>query len=468
MLQLPINLKTAREELARRSFQDFVTYTKPEYQVNWHHALLCRYLQDFADGKIKKMMVFMPPQHGKSELTSRRLPAYILGKNQNAKIVGCSYSADLAKSFNRDVQRIIDDPTYNGIYPKTILNGSIFNENNKSKAIRNSDRFDIVDSSGYYKSVGVGGSLTGTAVDIGLIDDPVKDGQEAESPTMRARVWDWYTQVFLTRLHNDSQQLLTMTRWHTDDLAGRILKSQNDWLVLKLPAIKNGQTIEEDIRNEGEALWESRHSKEKLLSTKKLNERSFHALYQQNPKPFKGGLVYSEYSTVDDDFFDKVKQRIYYGLDFGFTAPAACVALKIDEANRNIYVKQIVYQSDLTNPKLARALKDKGLTRGSEVIADSAEPKTIKELNKDFIVRKADKSKGTVIEGIKKINEYNILITRSSYDVLSEIEKYQYKTDTDGKPLEEVLKEHDHAMDALRYALYYAKVTRSKGLKGFG
>ena len=212
---------------ARSIFQKFVTFTKADYVMNWHHTVLCSYLQKFINGDIKKLMVFMPPQHGKSELTSRRLPAYLLGINPKFKIIGCSYSADLSKAFNRDVQRIIDSDEYKLVFQDTRLNSSNVKASSKGSYLRNADLFEIVKHRGFYKSVGVGGSLTGTPADIGIIDDPIKDKAEAESPTFRRRVWDWYTNVFLTRMHNDSQQLITLTRWHKDDLAGRILARMN-------------------------------------------------------------------------------------------------------------------------------------------------------------------------------------------------------------------------------------------------
>ena len=198
MKDLQISSKVVRAAIARKSFRAFVEYTMPTYQVNWHHALLMEKLQLFAEGKIKKLLVFMPPQHGKSELTSRRLPAYILGIKPDTKIVGCSYSGTLASSFNRDVKRIISDVPYSEVFPNTSLNKK---KTEQGGYLNNADIFEVVGHKGYYKSVGVGGSLTGTTADVGIIDDPVKDAVEAESPTYRARAWDWFTQVFLTRLH---------------------------------------------------------------------------------------------------------------------------------------------------------------------------------------------------------------------------------------------------------------------------
>jgi len=265
--------------------------------VNWHHALLADYLQRFAKGEIKKLMVFMPPQHGKSELTSRRLPAYLLGLNPKLKIVGSSYSADLATSFNRDVQRIIDHEDYTLAFPDTLLNSKNVKTSARGSYLRNADIFETVNHRGFYKSVGVGGSLTGTSVDIAIIDDPVKDAVEAQSATDQQRKWEWYTNVLLTRLHNDSQQLITMTRWHQNDLCGKILdKMAEGWEVLHLEAIKQNVNHIADPRKLGDALWPSKHSKKKIMSIAKANEATFDALYQGDPKPNKTRLYCPSYS----------------------------------------------------------------------------------------------------------------------------------------------------------------------------
>lgn len=113
-----------KNALARKSFKHFVKFTKEDYEFNWHHEALCKKLQDFAEGKIKRLMVFMPPRHGKSELTSRRFPAWLLGRNPRTKIIATSYSAELAASFNRDVQRIIDDQKYQNLFPETKLSSA--------------------------------------------------------------------------------------------------------------------------------------------------------------------------------------------------------------------------------------------------------------------------------------------------------------------------------------------------------
>lgn len=255
----------------------------------------------FIDGQIKNLCVTMPPQHGKSEIVSRKAPAYALGIDPDLNIACCTYSADLARKFNRNVQMIIDDEEYKELFPDTALMTSNIRSSTKGSYVRNTDEFDIVGYRGNYKAVGVGGPLTGNKVDIGIIDDPVKDRADANSKTMRNRIWDWYTDVYKTRLHNNSQTLLCGTRWHEDDLIGRILKSEDDWTIVNFTAIKDVEDPN-DPREMGEALWPSRHSKEKLEKEMK-NERTWASLYQQRPAPIKGNIIKKEWFPVVKNLF---------------------------------------------------------------------------------------------------------------------------------------------------------------------
>lgn len=299
-LELFLNCNV-RSELASRNILDFVQYVKPNYEANWHHKMLCEYLDRFVNGEIKRLMVFMPPQHGKSELVSRNLPAFILGKNPKAKIVLASYSSDLSSSFNRDCQRIIDSNEYKDVFPNTRLNSSNIVTVAKGNWLRNSDIFETVGYGGFLKTTGVGGSLTGTPADFALIDDPVKDSVEAMSATYQYRNWNWYNDVLYTRIHNGTRILVTQTRWDVNDLSGKLLKSMEDgsgekWTVLCLPAIKVDATDTTDPREVGESLWENRHSLEKLLQVRSQSIRTFESLYQQNPKPTQsGGEFYKQF-----------------------------------------------------------------------------------------------------------------------------------------------------------------------------
>jgi hypothetical protein len=457
--------------LAQLDFGEFVRYTKPDYEFNWHHQLLIAHLQKFAEGKIKKLMVFMPPQHGKSELTSRRLPAYLLGINPKLKLIGCSYSGGLAASFNRDVQRIIDSEEYADIFPETYLNQSNVRTAAQGSYLRNSDKFETVGHRGFYKSVGVGGGLTGTPADIGIIDDPVKDAVEAESQTYRARVWDWFTQVFMTRLHNASQIIVTQTRWNLDDLSGRILKymnNDNSWTVLSLPAICEGDINPNDPRQLGEALWGQKHSLERLLEIKSANPRAFHALYQQDPKPFEGGLVYPKFKSISHTEFENVNALDAYGMDFGYNEPTVLVHVKLDKYNKKIYVNERLYKTGLTSNMLSRELSGLGLSAGAVIIADSARPEIIQDLRLKFNVKPTAKGSNSVYYGILKVLEYEINIVNSSKNTIFEIGQYRFKEDKDGMPTNEPLQINDHSMDAIRYAVRYLTEHQVSNILAYG
>lgn len=327
------SLDILRRELALRKrlleidatsqFRQFLPYVNPSYQRQWFHRLIADRCQDLLDGRIKKLMVFVPPQHGKSEIVSRSFPAFALGQNPDLKIVGCSYAATLAQGFSRAIQRLMDSEEYIRIFPETFLNGSHGHAAVRGVA-RTADEFEIVGHRGFYKSAGVCGGLTGTAVDIGIIDDPVKDALEANSATYRERVWDWYTSVFMTRLHNNSKQLFIMTRWHEDDLAGRILAQEDDWEVLTIPAIR--ETLEdgnhEDPRQVGEALWEQRHSLARLREAEKRSARVFSALYQQHPTPTGGNIVKASwFGRISKEEFDRrrLEEPIIFFIDTAYT-----------------------------------------------------------------------------------------------------------------------------------------------------
>lgn len=289
-------------ELARRNYLDFVQYVKPGYEANWHHILLCEYLQKFIKGEIKRLMVFMPPQHGKSELVSRNLPAYILGLMPTKKIVLASYSSDLSSTFNRDCQRIIDSPQYHDVFPKTKLNGSNVVTTSKNW-LRNSEIFEVVDYGGFLKTTGVGGSLTGTPADFAIIDDPVKDSIEGMSSTYQYRNWNWYNDVLYTRIHNGTGILITQTRWDTNDLSGILTdKMLNEggekWVTLCLPAIKENNNDPQDPRQIGDALWPSKHNLEKLHQVRSQSIRTFQSLYQQNPQPVQAGGEFYKFFQV--------------------------------------------------------------------------------------------------------------------------------------------------------------------------
>ncbi len=307
-----MKLKQAKLKLnAPTDFPCFLGYMNPKYQLEWFHRVIAEACQKLLEGKIKNLMVFMPPQHGKSEIISRSFPAFAEGYDPDLKIAACSYASDLSEQFSRSVQRIIESPKYQDIFPDTYLASSRKAKDDPTTYIKNLDFFELVGHSGFYKAVGVGGPLTGTPVDIAIIDDPVKDATEAYSPVYRERVWNWYNTVLTTRLHNNSKQLFIMTRWHEDDLAGRILKTEPDeWTVLSIPAIcekENDGGLSH--RHVGDALWPDRHSLAKLEKQKNRSPREFSALYQQRPV-IEGGNI------VKRDWFGRITPADFKALRF--------------------------------------------------------------------------------------------------------------------------------------------------------
>lgn len=255
------------------------------------------------------------PTHN-SEGSSRKLPAFMLGLNPDAKICIGSYAATIARDFNRDVQRIIDTPSYRELFPETYLNGSNV-VTMANTYLRNSDVIEMVGHKGLLRVVGRGGSLTSKTVDVSILDDVYKDYAEGNSPIVRNAAWKWYTTVVRTRLHNDSQELIVFTRWHDDDLIGRIeksgetvieIKSWDDvknipagaWVRINFEGLKTGEPTEIDPREPGAALWDRRHSRAKLEGQRALDPVQFQCLYQGNPGNAEGKLYRNPFRTYVD------------------------------------------------------------------------------------------------------------------------------------------------------------------------
>lgn len=299
----------------------------PTFQQGWFNRIIAAELQQFyfdvMAGKQPRLIIQAPPRSGKSELFSRRFPAWAFGQNPNLQMIAASYSADLSSRMNRDVQRIIDSEEYAGVFPETSFSSNTSASINSQKNIRNSEIFEIAGYAGSYRSAGVGGGITGMGADIAIIDDPVKDAKEANSQTYRDSVWDWYTSTFYTRLSPKSGILLGMTRWHEDDLAGRLLADMKNggdqWRVVSFPAIAEE---DEEYRKEGDALHPERYDLTHLTKIKKaVGTQTWNALYQQRPSSKGGDVIkrawFKRYSVfplmrrviIAGDTAQKVKQH---------------------------------------------------------------------------------------------------------------------------------------------------------------
>lgn len=295
--QQSLQTQAASELMARRSARvslvDFAAYTNPAYTPAPHHALIAEKLDAVARGDIKRLMICMPPRHGKSELASRRFPAWYLGNNPNKQIIAASYNSDLSNDFGREVRNIVNSPEF-----RVLFNVSLAQDSQAANRWH-------TDKGGMYVAAGVGTAITGRGADILLIDDPFKDRQEADSETRRETVWNWYTSTAYTRLMPNGAIVVINTRWHDDDLSGRLLEqAEHDgdkWEVLSLPA----------INEDNEALWPDWYPVERLNEIKSvLPARDWNSLYQQNPVPDDGDFFKSHWFGEYDEIPEGL---VFYG-----------------------------------------------------------------------------------------------------------------------------------------------------------
>ena len=216
-------IKSQPEELVRfvasQRFPTFARYIDPKLEMTNFHKVYYDLLDRFAHKEIRRLIISVPPQSGKTQGSTRFLPAFLEGLNPDYKIVLCSYNADQAKSFNRDVQRIINSEAYKAVFPDTFLNNGRMRMDNVYQC--NSVVSEPVGHKGFVRAVGRSGALTGKSVDIAILDDVYKDFEEANSALIREQAWRWFVTVVRTRLHNDSQEIIVFTRWHEDDIIGR-------------------------------------------------------------------------------------------------------------------------------------------------------------------------------------------------------------------------------------------------------
>lgn len=265
-------------KLANKKLLPFTALTYRSYQANWHHRLLAEKLMDLERGESGRLMVLMPPRHGKSELASVRFPAWFLGRRPESRVIATSYSARLAENFGRKVRDITADPKFSLVFKGVCLSGS-------SKA---ADRWETNRGGGYI-AAGVGGSITGMGGDLLIVDDPFKNQEDADSKNYRDKVWDWYQSTLYTRIEKGGRIVVILTRWHEDDLAGRLLAAGGEpWDVISFPAVAER---DEQFRKEGEPLWPEKYGSEALMRIKAaVGTRVWNALYQQRPAPEDGAV----------------------------------------------------------------------------------------------------------------------------------------------------------------------------------
>lgn len=284
--------EAARELLARRRARadllDFTRFTMPGFQPGRHHRVLADALMRVERGECRRLIVTAPPRHTKSELASRRFPAWFIGRQPKRQIITATYAAEFAQDFGREVREIVTSPEYRALFPAVKLASD-----SQAKGRWHTD------DGGVYVAVGVGGPITGRGAHLALIDDPIKNRQDADSEIVRESVWKWYTSTLRTRLMPGGAIVLVLTRWHEDDLAGRLLRAQDEggeaWDVVNLPAIADGQA-DPLGRAPGEALWPEWYPVSELDAIKRaVGPRDWLALYQQRPTAEDGDFFRREW-----------------------------------------------------------------------------------------------------------------------------------------------------------------------------
>lgn len=275
-----------------------------------HHRLLIRELEAVARGEINRLMVLMPPGSAKSTYASDLFPAWFLAQRPNLRIIGASNTADLAGSFSRRVRGRIREHS-------SLLGYGLGREAEELWSTTNG---------GEYRAAGVGGVITGLRADLGLIDDPVKGRQEADSEVVQQRVWDWYWGDFYTRLKPGAAQVLIMTRWSEGDLGGRLEEAEGDkWRIIRLPAIAEAGDMLG--RKPGEFLWGDddygfgAKLRDDFISLSNAGRaRDWSALYQQRPSPESGDYFKREWIRPVAKMPPRDHLRVYMGSDYAVTA----------------------------------------------------------------------------------------------------------------------------------------------------
>ncbi len=356
----------ATVELARRRLVPFAGLVQPKYQGAAHTRLLCDRLEALERRDIRRLLVAMPPRHGKSLHVAQTFPAWVLGRNPSAQIIVASYAAELAESHGRRIRDLVRFDRY-------AFKTSV------SETSSSASRWNTT-AGGAVVSAGVGGGLTGFGADLLVVDDYCAGRDDADSPLQRERVWSWFTEVALTRLQPGGCVIVCATRWHEDDLSGRILSGDqaDQWEVLELPAL----AVEDDAlgREPGEALWPAWFDREHLQRLRQtIGSRAFSALYQQAPSPAQGVLFQrnwfgNRYEVAPGGLF--IVQTLDGAWRTGVANDPSVIAtwgLQLDGAQVARFYLLDVWRDKVEFPDLVNAVKQQyQLRRPARVICEDA------------------------------------------------------------------------------------------------
>ena len=302
-LPAPSPEELQRRQAAKASLIGFTEFTFGRYRTAPHHRLIAEQLERVERGEVDRLMLLVPPRHGKSELASRRFPAWYLGKHPEREFIAASANDELASDFGRDVRNIIASDEYKALFSTTLADDSQARGKWHTSA------------GGIFYAVGIGGAVKGRGAHVLLIDDPFAKMEAALSEVERKRVWEWYTGTAYDRLMPGGAIVVISHRMHEDDLSGMLLQQQaaggDWWEVVELPA----------INEQGEALWPEAYPAEALERIRKnVQPRFWSSLYQQNPTPDEGSLFKAEWLKPYDKPPPRETMRIYGASDYAVSA----------------------------------------------------------------------------------------------------------------------------------------------------
>ena len=414
------------QELARRHFLDYMKLIHPDYDFSWWNQVLSdklgQFLQDVKDKKSPRLMIFLPPRSGKSEQVSIAFPSWAMGKDPKTNFIVACYGQDLANDFSRKCRDLVNDDLYP--FPVNIQKG------NESKTQWS------VEGGGTYRPAGAGSAITGKGADIFIIDDPVKNADDATSERYQEKMWDWYTSTALSRLSPGGGMIVTLTRWHENDLAGQLLQAQkpdeqgvvkgDKFDILKFPAIA---TEDEEFRKKGEPLQPERFTLEMLERVRLASgSRVWNALYQQNPTPDDGTVFMrkwfnNRFSKIDVP--NNLPRNFYSDTAYGKERSDYSATIVYSIYNNNLYVWGLIRKNLPFTKYISwhqKVLKSWGYSGASK---DKFEPKatgvsivqTLKEFGINAIEGVSPKdSKLTRAESITPIMEAGRIYFHEDFD----------------------------------------------------
>lgn len=336
------SLNERQSVLKSAAINDLISFSQildPRYSVNWHHVVIAQKLTEalksVEQNQKARIILEIPPRHGKSELATIKFPAWILGKHPEWPIIVSSYSADLAEDFGLKTRDTLNHEHYRAIFPTTL------------RADTQARGRWLTGDSGGYTATGVGGAITGRGFKIGIIDDPFKNREEADSEVIREKVWNWYTSTFYTRQEGVSAIIVICTRWHMDDLVGRLLQQQEDaekaglkeydkWDVVRFPAIADQ---DEQYRKQGDPLWPEKFNSSSLENIKNtIGVYDWSSLYQQEP-------ILAENAEFKKEWFRYFEESDLKGKDLRYTTTVD-LAISEKESADNTVIRTVAKESD--------------------------------------------------------------------------------------------------------------------------